>query len=865
MGIRYKGLFAAFQGLLFPTRINFPLLASFSMSSALQTVTPNLFQDCSSPGVVFETSSDDSLDARHLRSFLSTVMPEGAIGVSASYREGCQLSAIAFSSPSRALVVHLTSGDLSVGSNESKRKRIIRARSVLQKQILCNANYQKYAFKMDRIAIALYLDVALRIDGAVDMLSVSLHNRRSLQALMNAMGGEFTLHKPNVKALFFDESRLVSDSDLVQQAWAACRASTLSYMAVRFHPLRRIRTNSIPDEHMAVLAKIFRDGELLDSLKPLAVKNDVMPDIAGGVDNLTLTCNRYPTRIRTSTQQFLQIETRNGAQVPGRAIRVEGRQAQIQILGTLQDDEVKSVTTFGKADLTSAEACRESVILSILKGESTVMSHPFFKTIWLPNDPIHWPPSDHLKSEIPICCGDLKVNASQKRAIEKILSPSDEDRVVLIQGAPGTGKTTVITAAVTSITSFPPANNRTVWIAAQSNVAVKNIAEKFASMDFYDFALLVSKEFHFDWHEHLYEKLQSCLICSDTFSEDVVGASRQLRESRVILCTLGMLSNDHIAPFVHVTPVDVLIFDEGSQIEVGNYLPVLHRFMHTLTKIVFIGDPKQLPPYGQEEISTLQSIYEVRHLRKEVLFLDTQYRMPTAIGELISQKVYNGKLKTRHANTVSSPCRFIDVRRGQEKQSGKSWVNPAEARIVVQIAAAYQAKEFDFRIVTPYDAQRALIEHELEAANLDHDDKVFNVDSFQGNEADRVIISVVRTDKLGFLANQRRTNVMLTRCKKAMDICTSRRFISGPAESTLIGQLATALGPQAWVNEEGRRLVPLRAIASPGPDTHLTAHRPLPTVTNIADKQTLSSSTLPPNHSSPSRSRRRNTSKLTVA
>ncbi|KAI6123254.1 hypothetical protein EV401DRAFT_1829602, partial [Pisolithus croceorrhizus] len=78
----------------------------------------------------------------------------------------------------------------------------------------------KYAFKMDRIAIALYLDVALRIVGAVDMLSVSLHNRRSLQALMNAMGGEFTLHKSNVKALFFsDEPGPVSDSDLVEQAW----------------------------------------------------------------------------------------------------------------------------------------------------------------------------------------------------------------------------------------------------------------------------------------------------------------------------------------------------------------------------------------------------------------------------------------------------------------------------------------------------------------------------------------------------------------------------------------------------------------------------------------------------------------------
>ncbi|KAI6168052.1 hypothetical protein EDD17DRAFT_1456514, partial [Pisolithus thermaeus] len=77
----------------------------------------------------------------------------------------------------------------------------------------------KYAFRMDRIAIALYLDAALRIDGAVDMPSVSSSNRRSLQAFADAMGGWSTLRGSNVKALFFDESGPVSNSDLVQQAW----------------------------------------------------------------------------------------------------------------------------------------------------------------------------------------------------------------------------------------------------------------------------------------------------------------------------------------------------------------------------------------------------------------------------------------------------------------------------------------------------------------------------------------------------------------------------------------------------------------------------------------------------------------------
>jgi len=39
----------------------------------------------------------------------------------------------------------------------------------------------------------------------------------------------------------------------------------------------------------------------------------------------------------------------------------------------------------------------------------------------------------------------------------------------------------------------------TVWVIAQSNVAVKNVAEKLVDSGFLDFKLLVSRDFHFDW------------------------------------------------------------------------------------------------------------------------------------------------------------------------------------------------------------------------------------------------------------------------------------------------------------------------------------------------------------------------------
>jgi regulator of nonsense transcripts 1 len=50
----------------------------------------------------------------------------------------------------------------------------------------------------------------------------------------------------------------------------------------------------------------------------------------------------------------------------------------------------------------------------------------------------------------------------------------------------------VIAAAVVSIVSSAHDLERTVWVVAQSNVAVKNIAEKLADVNC-EFTLLVSK------------------------------------------------------------------------------------------------------------------------------------------------------------------------------------------------------------------------------------------------------------------------------------------------------------------------------------------------------------------------------------
>ena len=183
--------------------------------------------------------------------------------------------------------------------------------------------------------------------------------------------------------------------------------------------------------------------------------------------------------------------------------------------------------------------------------------------------------------------------------------------------------------------------------------------EKLASVDFVDFKILVSKDFHFDWqvplnlysnpldddyhfnrHEHLYHKIDHNVLRSDNFAGNIVGADRQLLGSRVILCTLSMLANDKIRVFTDVVPIQTVMFDEASQIEIGDYLPMLIRFRPSLRKMIFIGDNKQcesdglptlfiliLPsvsPYGSSDIPTLQSIFEKSHMLTRAVFLDTQ-------------------------------------------------------------------------------------------------------------------------------------------------------------------------------------------------------------------------------------------------
>lgn len=91
----------------------------------------------------------------------------------------------------------------------------------------------------------------------------------------------------------------------------------------------------------------------------------------------------------------------------------------------------------------------------------------------------------------------------------------------------------------------------------------------------------------------MYQKVEPNLIRTDSLPFDVLAAQRLLLGSRVILSTMSSMLSNRMALIARVAPVQTLIVDEASQVDVGDYLPIINRFKHSLEKLVFIGDDKQ--------------------------------------------------------------------------------------------------------------------------------------------------------------------------------------------------------------------------------------------------------------------------------
>lgn len=69
----------------------------------------------------------------------------------------------------------------------------------------------------------------------------------------------------------------------------------------------------------------------------------------------------------------------------------------------------------------------------------------------------------------------------------------------------------------------------------------------------------------------------------------------------------------------------------------------------------------------------MKTIFDFKQIKPSAYFLNTQYRMPTPLGDFISAEIYNSKLESVHNITDGSCVRFVDVRKGLEASAGSSF------------------------------------------------------------------------------------------------------------------------------------------------------------------------------------------------
>ena len=101
--------------------------------------------------------------------------------------------------------------------------------------------------------------------------------------------------------------------------------------------------------------------------------------------------------------------------------------------------------------------------------------------------------------------------------------------------------------------------------------------------------------------------------------------------------------------------IDMIIIDETSQFWDGYALGLLAR-CSKVTNIVFVGDDKQLAPYGNDDINGLRSLFNcalnyrcntnsiINNQTIPHSLLNQTYRLTPMVASIISSQIYNGEL-----------------------------------------------------------------------------------------------------------------------------------------------------------------------------------------------------------------------------
>ena len=345
-----------------------------------------------------------------------------------------------------------------------------------------------------------------------------------------------------------------------------------------------------------------------------------------------------------------------------------------------------------------------------------------------------------------------KLNPSQAEAIDRAV---ECDPFHLIWGPPGTGKTKVIPEIVSRI-------DGPVLLGAFTNTAVDKML--IALLD-HDPAARFLRVGRASDSPELAAKLQDP---ADYFTENLavrygtVRAVKHALESATVVAATA-----HRActmPYLRSRAFEMTIVDEAGQLTEPLTLGLILR----ARRFVLIGDDRQLPPVVRTK-RLAQSMFErLKKDSRSLTLLDTQYRMHPQIMDVSNRFFYEGRLRAGITGCERTPpdgvpVEFIPVETNLDSRS-----NLQEAQVVADLVKSYMrdygVSPQSIGVVSPFRAQVVLLRQMLDGLGVTVD----TVERFQGGERDIMFLSFVRSRGTGFVFDDRRLNVAITRARRKL-------------------------------------------------------------------------------------------------
>jgi len=258
--------------------------------------------------------------------------------------------------------------------------------------------------------------------------------------------------------------------------------------------------------------------------------------------------------------------------------------------------------------------------------------------------------------------------------------------------------------------------------------------------------------------------------------------SAEADAARLVVATASTVT---LACMRRAAPFECILVDEAGLLDEVSTWCLLRS---ATTELVLCGDPAQLEALVSEPGRALaygRSMFRrLLELSYPAERLGVQRRMHPEIAALAIRRFYPELTSDYSPPLVGAGdwrAELLGLRviesEGAEEASGTSWINRWEARRGLEAAAELRGAlpaRSSVVLLVPYAAQADLCRRTCPQGV-----EVATVDSFQGREADAVVLLMVRSGPRGFWHAEGRVCVALTRARHHMTVVASREWALG--------------------------------------------------------------------------------------